>query len=967
MKRFLNWLGSTFSRSDRRPRRRTFRTGSKPVLEVLESRVLPTVSMYRQIVGTPGAQGSYDIEVIHIDSTPTRIAVAQINGEITVTANTVIYNYLWDGLQIVQPGSGPASIDGDSVINEIQRIEIHGESGNNTYAIIATEKPVTIFSGPSDNITVGDAIWGSVAVVGNAGGTALTVSDYGDAASHTVTVDGGSITGLTPAAITYAPSQVSALTVQLGSGADTVNVAGTSVATAIVCAGDETINVGNGSVGGIGGTLSILAGGGNATINVNDQSGTGAADVRMNTGTGDASTTTITGLSPASITFDNAQTAAVNLDLPGGSSVTLDGSSDATSRTVNVDEVYGDFGSFWGVADMITGLVPATIDYTANTVANLTIDTGTGAETVNVLEEGVLYAQQLTLVGHSSQTTVNVGKDGTVQGIGGSLTVTNAVASGTTLNIDDSTDAGNRTATLDTTQAPGVPWLYGTGTGLAPASITYRTSAVRRLIVQTGTGGETFNVLAAAVPVQLTSHSSSTTANLGNQGSMARITAEVYVKGGMALTLDDSADPVSRGIRFDEVSYPGVNGTFGLILGLAPANISYDFRSLSSLYLATGTGTETVDVKALNVPNTWMVAHSNSTTDILGTGSVQSVQTSLQVRGGSMPSGGLASPQIVVEDSYDTSPRTLTVIPIMLPNVPPYSNFNFLAYGTPVMYDLLTGFAGLAIYAPVMWDTASLTIDTGLAGATVTAVGLGPTTLVGSPSAANTLNSGSGLWTFTGHNAGNIGPLSFTGFGNLNAGSGSTFAFQSGASLSGTLNAGTGNNTLDYSNFGGNVVVNLQTGQATGVGNLAGNFDTVIGAKGGGRHGVYNILVGNAGATLVGGHGRRNLLIAGPEAATLTAGDKGDILIAGDTIYDQQAGMAALEAVMAEWTRTDQSYATRVTVLTRGIVAPRLSAATVHSNGGNNVLHDSTGLNWLFVRVGADRYTRSSTEELVRL
>ena len=41
MKRFLNWLGSTFSRSDRRPRRRTFRTGSKPVLEVLESRVLP--------------------------------------------------------------------------------------------------------------------------------------------------------------------------------------------------------------------------------------------------------------------------------------------------------------------------------------------------------------------------------------------------------------------------------------------------------------------------------------------------------------------------------------------------------------------------------------------------------------------------------------------------------------------------------------------------------------------------------------------------------------------------------------------------------------------------------------------------------------------------------------------------------------------------------------------------------------
>src|SRR5262249_5550390 len=102
-------------------------------------------------------------------------------------------------------------------------------------------------------------------------------------------------------------------------------------------------------------------------------------------------------------------------------------------------------------------------------------------------------------------------------------------------------------------------------------------------------------------------------------------------------------------------------------------------------------------------------------------------------------------------------------------------------------------------------------------------------------------------------------------------------------------------------------------------------------------------------------------------AATLTAGDRGDILIAGDTAYDQQPGMAALAAVMAGWTRTDQSYATRVRVLTQGGVVPRLSAATVHSNGGGNVLHDPSGLDWLFVLVGSDRYTRTATEQLVRL
>jgi hypothetical protein len=958
MQRFLKWLAGSASRPEPRPRRAA-RTVSRPALEMLESRLLPTVSMYRELVGPPGQQ--YTVEEIRIDSTPTAIAVSQINGEITVTANTDIYNTLWDGTFIVHPGDGPASIDGDSVLNQIQRIEIHGESGNNTYAIIATEKPVTIFSGPKDNITVGDAIWGGVAVVGSSGGTSLTVSDYGDAAAHTVSLDGGSITGLTPAAITYAPSQVSALTVQLGSGADTVNVAGTSVPTSLLCGADATINVGNGSVGGVWGALNVVAGVGHPTINVFDQNDAGAHDVLLRTVTGDGSAAALTGLSPAPIAFDNAQTAAVNLDLPGGSSLTLDGSNDGANRTVNVDEVYGAFGSLQNGAGTVSGLIPATITYTANTVTRATIDTGTGSETVNVLDEGVLYGTPMTLVGHSGHTTVNVGNGGSVAGVQGPLTVTNAVAGGTTLNIDDWADAGNHFITLDATQAPGVPWLYGTVTGLAPAAITYPTGAVGGLVIRAGTGAVTFDVLAAAVPTRLAGNGTSTTVNVG-QGSTARISATLGIFGETALTLDDSTDPVSRTITFTQQS------SVGEVFGLAPGAITYGPASLGQLYLGTGTGTETVNVQALTVPSTWMVAHSNSTTFDLGSaGTVRAVQTTLQVRGAGMPSGAWASPQVVVDDSADTSPHTVAVTPQFLPNVPPYSSFNFLPYGAAVPYDLLTGFAGLAVWAPAMWDTASLTVRTGLGGATVTGIVLGPTTLVGSPSASNTLNAGSGGWKLTGHNAGSLGPLSFTGFGNLNAGSGSTFAFGSGASLSGTLRAGGASNTLDYSSYGGNVVVNLQTGQATGVGALAGTFGTVIGASGGGGHGVYNILVGDAGAALVGGRGRRNLLIAGPQAATLTAGDRGDILIAGDTAYDRQPGMAALEAVMAEWTRTDQSYATRVQVLTRGGVVPRLSAATVHSNGGGNVLHDPSGLDWLFVRVGADSYRRVATEQLVRL
>jgi hypothetical protein len=243
-----------------------------------------------------------------------------------------------------------------------------------------------------------------------------------------------------------------------------------------------------------------------------------------------------------------------------------------------------------------------------------------------------------------------------------------------------------------------------------------------------------------------------------------------------------------------------------------------------------------------------------------------------------------------------------------------------------------------------------------------------PTIVVGSPSASNTLVSVAGTWTVSGPNAGSFGPLSFTGIGSLSGSNGSTYVMRNGASLSGTLTGGGSKDTLNYAGYGHNVVVDLQTGQASGIGNLAGSFGTVIGANGGGATGVYNILVGNAGTILVGGTGRRNLLIAGPQAATLTAGDQGDILIAGDTAYDQQAGLTALKAIMGEWTRTGLSYATRVQVITRGTTTiPALNATKVHSNGGGNVLHDPSGLDWLFVRMGADSYTRLGAEKVVNL
>src|SRR5262249_42376008 len=154
--------------------------------------------------------------------------------------------------------------------------------------------------------------------------------------------------------------------------------------------------------------------------------------------------------------------------------------------------------------------------------------------------------------------------------------------------------------------------------------------------------------------------------------------------------------------------------------------------------------------------------------------------------------------------------------------------------------------------------------------------------LIGS-TASNTWNiTGSDIGLFS--SAMIVGPVSFTGVRNLSGrGGNDTFIFSDGSGISGNLDGGSGGGgTLDYSAYSNSVIVDLQTGTATGVGGSLANIANVIGGTGGGA-GIYNILVGNGGNTLIGGNGRRNLLIAGASASTLNGGDDDDILIGGTT------------------------------------------------------------------------------------
>jgi hypothetical protein len=205
-------------------------------------------------------------------------------------------------------------------------------------------------------------------------------------------------------------------------------------------------------------------------------------------------------------------------------------------------------------------------------------------------------------------------------------------------------------------------------------------------------------------------------------------------------------------------------------------------------------------------------------------------------------------------------------------------------------------------------------------------------------------------WDVTGLNAGTLydpaeAAVTFKSIQNLKGGSGDDlFAFANGASISGAVDGGGGTNSLDYLALTGNVLVDLQTGSATGVGGSIANIQNVTGGGG------SNILVGDGGDVLTGGTGP-NLLIAGATASKLIGGGGENILVAGTTVYDKDA--VSLQAILDYWAGTDD-YATRVANLTAGNGVPRLDATTVTGNGGGGTLLGGPGLDLFYGSLASD-------------
>ena len=105
-------------------------------------------------------------------------------------------------------------------------------------------------------------------------------------------------------------------------------------------------------------------------------------------------------------------------------------------------------------------------------IRNITVAAGVGASTINIQD---LAADQILTVLGGGSDTVNVGKNGSVQGIQGTVNISNP-PNFTTLNVDDSADVNFRSVFLDTF---GLGGSSGAITGLAPGEINFKYADTR--------------------------------------------------------------------------------------------------------------------------------------------------------------------------------------------------------------------------------------------------------------------------------------------------------------------------------------------------------------------------------------------------------------------------------------------------------------------------------------------------------
>ncbi len=933
------------------------------------------------------------------------------------------------------PASGPLSM---------YSIDVETGTGSNTVNVLATRGRSLNLHGHSADTAVFVGLAGSLAGIKSLGitisnpigDTALVIDDSNRRGNRVATIDTLTtfapfmlLKGLAPATIYVQRSDTTRnVDVYTGIGAVRVNVLGT-IGRGLNLIGNSAnteVFVGNGSVAGILGLQMTISNPiGDTALVIDDHNRGGNLTATIDTLTTFAPFMRLTDLIPGTIYVQRSDTTR-NVDLYTGMGAvrvnvlgTIGRGLNLIGNSADTQVFVGNNGSLAGIQGLqmtisnrigiadtgvvingnrgvnqtatidtlttdprylqLTDLIPGTTIYVQRTTTTRNVDiyTGTGVVTVNVL---ATIGRGLNLHGNSPTTTVNVGKNGSLDGIRGlQMTISNTNGD-TAVVIDDRNRGGiggfPRTATFDTFITPEVQALQLTD--LIPGTIYVQRSNVE---VYTGTSVVIANVRATiGRGLILHGNSPNTTVNFGKNGSLDGIQGPVTVNGITTVNFDDSASPAGHEYnlyadhlqRFD--SSPTQNPDMALI----------SFAGMKAIALQAGHGPSN---------GLFVIGSSAGTTvDVYGTpGSYDvffpQIDDSHPLLGPVHFHGQAADNDFAYYYDVSTNPETYTFsIDPLLPTVQQVDRSG----AATVTYDSVTQ---VILYTPVaggntvnvqgvssgeflnMANTNGDHITIGSqapAGGGTLANILGPVAIGGdgktgltvtiddsadttgrqvtidppppnNPADPYTRITGLApaqiLWNFAGGSA----QISVLG------GSGDDSFAVHGAvpDVALSLDGGGGVNTLDYSAYTTGVTINLAAGTATDLAGIV-NFRNAVGGSG------NNILVGNGGNVLTGGPGR-DLLIGGGSASILNGGGGEDILIGGTTAYDTNP--AALEAIMAEWAPVgaDPGYDTRVANLQSGAGGvPALNANTVHSNGQANQLTGGTERDLFFASLASE-------------
>jgi hypothetical protein len=485
-------------------------------------------------------------------------------------------------------------------------VTVSGGSGNNIYTVTGTQAPTTLNTGSGSNRVNVEATRAPLTIQGHGGSdvvdvssnptglgslvnihgnvdvrnttlsTELVVDDSADPSTfkQNVSLSDTALLGLAPAAITYQPGGLSTFISLFITGRENF---------------DDTYTVTNTP-----GTTNLGLGKGSHQVNVQGLTGQLVIDDRF---AQNAATTVIVGSkAPGSggtlakinglLTFENGLTT-------GTSQLILDDSGDPTPRTVNLTA--SPFGG------KITGLAPgATIQYSALSAIDLTINGGSGGNTFNLANPAPSEVSLVTLNGGNGGDTFNV--------------------------------------------------------AAAPSNLSITTgSGTNHLNIQGNGSNDSMNIHAKVGQNTITIGSLAPAVG----GSLANVRGAIFIddaNSSTALIVDDSTDPVFQNVLLNK----GVSANVINFTTLGPVGVPIDFPGgLKSVDVFGGKGGDRFNI--LNPPSTPVTIHGGAGSNTLVGGNVANVWNITATNVGSVGSVSFTSIQNLLggssQDTFKFSAR----------------------------------------------------------------------------------------------------------------------------------------------------------------------------------------------------------------------------------------------------------------------------------------------------------------------